>query len=194
MYWKDFSKAFKDGEHAFLSASNYSWYNYDDDKLFKTYMNRLASVRGTAIHDLACRLIKLKVALPEKKTTLNLYVNDCIKFKLRPEEKLYYSKFAYGTTDCINYENGVLRISDLKTGKTKTSFLQLMIYASLFFLAYPEIKLKDVKKIELRIYQNDNVYLENPEIDDILPIMDKIKRYSKMLKLLEAEYDEHFDS
>lgn len=189
MIWKDFSKNFRDGEHAFLGASNHAWYNYDDEKLVKVFINKLAATKGTALHDLACKLIKMKVSLPEDGSTLSLYVNDAISFDLRPEEKLFYSKFSYGTADAINFKDGVLRVSDLKTGKTKVSFLQLKIYTALFLLCYKEIPLKMVKKIELRIYQNKEVLLEIPEIDEILPIMDKIQRYSKILEELEENYD-----
>ena len=184
MIWKDFSKKFRDGEHAFLGASNHAWYNYDDEKLVRIYINKLAASRGTAMHALACSLIKLKVKLPENGSTLSLYVNDAIKLGLRPEEKLFYSKFAYGTADGIDFKDGILRVSDL----------QLMIYAALFFLCYPEIPLKNVKKIELRIYQNNEILEENPEIDEILPVMDKIQRYSRILEELEENYDEGFDS
>lgn len=194
MIWKDFSKSFKDGEHAFLGASNHAWYNYDDEKLVKVYINKLASARGTALHDLACRLIKMKIKLPENNSTFNMYVNDAIDFGLNPEYKLFYSKFAYGTADAIDFRDGIIKVSDLKTGKTKTSFLQLMIYVSLFLLCYPEISLKNIKKIELRIYQNNNIFIETPDIDEILPIMDKIKRYSKILEELEDNYDDGFDS
>lgn len=189
MIWKDFSKKFKDGEHAFLGASQHAWYNYDDEKLVRIYINKLAASRGTALHDLACKLIKMKVKLPENGSTLSLYVNDTIDLELRPEEKLFYSKFAYGTADAIDFKDGVLRVSDLKTGKTKVSFLQLMIYAALFLLCYPEIPLKMVKKIELRIYQNNEVLIEMPEIDEILPVMDRIQRCSKILEELEENYD-----
>lgn len=194
LVWKNFSKSFKDGEHSFLSPSSHAWYNYDDEKLVTVYISKLAANRGTALHLLACNLIKLKVPLPDVRKTLNMYVNDAIRLKLRPEEKLYYSKFAYGTVDAIEYVNNVLMISDLKTGKTKVSFLQLEIYAALFFLCYPELRLKCVKAIELRIYQNDDVLLETPGIDDILPIMDKIKRYSRILEELEVNYDDGFDA
>lgn len=191
MIWKDFSREFKKyGDHAFLGASQHSWYNYDDEKLMKVFLNRLATARGTKLHALAAQLIEMKVHLPDDRTTLSMYVNDGIDLGLRPEEKLFYSKFAYGTADTIDYRHGVLQISDLKTGKTKVSFLQLMIYAGLFFLAYPEVSLKNVKKIILRIYQNDEIYVKEPEIDDILPIMDKIERYSKILDNLEVEFDE----
>lgn len=189
MIWKDFSKKFKDGEHAFLGASQHAWYNYDDEKLVRIYINKLAASRGTALHDLACKLIKMKVKLPENGSTLSLYVNDAIDLELRPEEKLFYSKFAYGTADAIDFKDGVLRVSDLKTGKTKVSFLQLMIYAALFLLCYPEIPLKMVKKIELRIYQNNEVLIEMPEVDEILPVMDRIQRCSKILEELEENYD-----
>lgn len=194
MYWRDFSKTFKDGEHSFLSPSAYSWFNYDDDKLVTTYLNKLAASRGTALHDLACRLIKMKVKLPKMQRTLNLYVNDCIKHRMRPEEKLYYSKFCFGTCDAISYDQGVLRVFDLKTGRIKASFLQLKIYAALFFLCYSEVKLADVKDIVIRIYQNDEVEEDHPPTDEILPIMDKIIRYSRILQGLEDEYDEGFDA
>ena len=69
-----------------------------------------------------------------------------------------------------------------------------MIYSALFFLCYQEIPLKNVKKIELRIYQNNEILEENPEIDEILPVMDKIQRYSRILEELEENYDEGFDS
>ncbi len=190
MIWKDFSRSFRDGDHAFLGASNHAWYNYDDEKLVKVYISKLASVRGTMLHDLAYRLIKAKVKLPDKKDTLSLYVNDCIALGLKPEYKLYYSKFAYGTADAIDFKNGVLRVFDLKTGKSKVSFLQLNIYAALFLLCYPEISLKSVKEVELRIYQNNETLKEIYGIDEILPIMDKIKRYSKILEELEEKYDD----
>ena len=141
------------------------------------------------LHDLACKLIKMKVKLPDNGSTLSLYVNDCIDLDLRPEEKLYYSKYAYGTADCIDFKDGILRVSDLKTGKTKVQFLQLMIYAALFLLCYPEISLKCVRKIELRIYQNNEILMETPGIDEILPVMDRIKRCSKILEELEETYD-----
>ena len=54
--------------------------------------------------------------------------------------------------------------------------------------------MKNVKKIELRIYQNNEILEENPEIDEILPVMDKIQRYSRILEELEENYDEGFDS
>lgn len=189
MIWKDFSKKFKDGDHAFLSPSAHAWYNYDDEKLVKVFASKLAAGRGSALHALACNLIRLRVKLPDDGSTLSMYVNDAIKMGLRPEEKLYFSKFAYGTADTIDFKNGVLRVSDLKTGKTRVSFIQLMIYAALFLLCYPEIRLKSVKKIELRIYQNNEVHLETPGIDDILPVMDRIKRCSRILEELEDNYD-----
>ncbi len=192
MIWKDFSRSFRDGDHAFLSPSTHSWFNYDDEKLVQSYVSKLAAARGTALHALACNLIKMKVHLPSENRTLNMYVNDAIYFKMRPEEKLYYSKFCYGTTDCISYEEdpGILRIHDLKTGKTRASFLQLEIYAALFFLCYTDYEFRNTKEIELRIYQNDEVLVEHREIDDILPVMDKIKRYSRILEELEGKCDE----
>lgn len=191
MIWRDFSKAFKDGDHAFLSPSQHSWFNYDDEKLVKTYLNKMSAAQGSALHALACNLIKMKVRLPDLSRTLNMYVNDCIECRMRPEYKMYYSPYCYGTADAISYEDHTLRVFDLKNGKIKVSFVQLEIYAALFFLCYPEVKLPDTD-IELRVYQSDEIRVENPEPDIILPIMDKIVRYSKVLDRLEEEYNDEY--
>lgn len=194
MIWNDHSRDIPEGSHAFLSPSTHSWYNYSDDKLLETYVNKLASSRGTLLHSLACGLIQMKVLLPDTSDTLNLYVNDCIRNKMDPERKLYYSKFCFGTADAISIRDNILRIFDLKTGKTKASFLQLMIYAALFFLEYPQYKPGNLEKIELRIYQNDEVRIQEVEADEIVPIMDKIVRFSKILEEMEDKYDDGFDS
>lgn len=194
MEWHNHSRDMKDDAHAFLSPSAHSWINYEPEKLMQTYINKLATARGTALHELACRLIKLKVRLPNNDKTLNMYVNDAIKLKMDPEVKLFYSKFCYGTTDAISIAKNFLRIHDLKSGKNPASFSQLRIYAALFFLEYPEYKVGTMSGIELRIYQNDEIRIENPEADDILPIMDKIVKFSTLLEGLEDEYDDGFDA
>lgn len=193
MIWNNHSREIPKGSHAFLSPSSHSWCNYDDDKLIRTYINKLAVSRGTALHELAQKLILMKVRLPEKEETLNMYVNDAITAKLEPEKQLFYSKFCYGTADAIGVKDGKLTIYDLKTGKTPVSFVQLEIYAALFFLEYLQFK-PDKTKVELRIYQSCEIRKEEPEVDVIVPIMDRIVRFSRNLELLEAEYDEGFDS
>lgn len=190
MIWNNHNRDMKDGEHAFLSPSTYSWLNYSDEKLFQTYINKLASVRGTELHALAKDLIKMRILLPDTKQTLNMYVNDAIRLKMEPEVKLYYSKFCFGTADCIGMKDGIIRVWDLKTGKIKASFQQLRIYLALFFLEYPEYKPGLVDGMETRIYQGDEIRTENPSVEDILPIMDKIVRYTKILGGLEERYDE----
>lgn len=195
MIWNNHNRDMKDGEHAFLSPSTYSWLNYDDEKLVQTYINKLAASRGTALHALAANLIKMKVMLPNTQNTLNMYVNDSIRFKMEPERKLYYSRFCYGTADAIGIDKKeYVRVFDLKSGKIKASFNQLRIYLALFFLEYPQFKPGTVRGMETRIYQNDEIRIEKPNADDILPIMDRIVRYSKVLERLEEEYDDGFDS
>lgn len=196
MIWNDHSREIPEGAHSFLSPSLHTWLNYDDEKLVKTYINRLAAQRGTIIHDMAARLIKLKILLPDEQSTLNMYVNDAIRLKMEPEKKLYYSKFCFGTADAIlvDERNGILRIHDLKTGATKVSFAQLELYASIFFLEYKSFYKPGDLDVSLRIYQNDDFVDENPDIDLILHDMDKIVRFDRILNELEERYDEHFDS
>jgi hypothetical protein len=173
------------GHHAFLSASKYSWLNYDDEKIDVVYRNSLAAQRGTEIHEFAAKAIKLGIKLPRSHTTLNDYVNDAIGYHMLPEQVLFYSDNVFGTTDAISFRKGQLRIHDLKTGVTKASEIQLEIYAALFCLEYrvkpPEISM------ELRIYQSDEVIVYIADPDDILHIMDKITTFDDRINAVRME-------
>lgn len=171
-----------EGKHAFLSASKYHWINYDDEKLDDTYLKFLAIQRGTILHDFARQCIELRQKLPRSKKTLNQYVNDAIGFRMTPEQPLYYSDNCFGTADAIAFDNGFLRIHDLKTGVTPSSMHQLEIYMALFCLEY-KIKPFDVKS-ELRIYQNDQVHVYEPDPKDIMHISDKIVAFDKRIDKL----------
>ena len=74
----------------------------------------------------------------------------------------------------------MLRIHDLKNGRTPASVQQLRIYAAIFCLEYG-YNPRDID-IELRIYQLDEVLIENPEPEDISYIMDKIVLFDKRIK------------
>lgn len=167
------------GLHAFLGASKYHWINYDNQKLIDTYSNWRAAERGTELHDFAAQAIRLGQKLQGKKT-ISAYVNDAIGFKMTPEQPLFYSENCFGTADAISFKNNFLRIHDLKTGVTPASMNQLFIYAALFCLEY-KYKPADIQA-ELRIYQNDEIIVCEPTIDDIVPIMDKIITFDKLIQ------------
>ncbi len=173
------------GTHAFLSASKHHWTNYDDDKFLDVYAKHRAAQRGTELHDFASNAIRLGIKLPRANKTLNLYVNDGIGFKMRPEVTLFYSFNCYGTADAIAFRNKVLRIHDLKTGTVGASMRQLEIYAALFCLEYKE----DPNNIgcELRIYQSDQVLVHDPAPEDLLYIMQKIKTFDDRIQELQRE-------
>jgi len=173
------------GQHAFLSASSYHWLNYDEEKLTERFLRAQAVQRGTELHDLACRLITLRIKMPRNHQTLNQYVNDALGFDMTPEQILYYSPNCFGTADTICFRDGFLRIHDLKTGEGRVSMKQLMIYAALFCLEYL-YEPKDLKGIELRIYQNDDVMIENPDPAEIRVVMDTIVAFDKQLNELKA--------
>ena len=174
-----------EGKHAFLSASKYHWVNYSDEKLDEVFRTFSASQRGTELHDLACRCIKLGVKLPRSQKTLNMYVNDGIGFKMSPEVVLYYSDNCFGTADTISFKHDFLRIHDLKTGVTPASMHQLDIYAAIFCLEYG--KSPEKIQIESRIYQNDEVIVREPPPDDILYVMDKIVAFDRRIEKLKME-------
>ena len=174
-----------EGKHAFLGASKYHWINYDDEKLIESYSKFQATLNGTILHDFACQCITLGQKLPKSQKTLNMYVNDAIGFKMKPEQVLYYSDNCFGTADAICFRNGILRIHDLKTGVTRAHMEQLEIYAALFCLEYNK-KPSDID-MELRIYQNNEIIVHNPTVEDILPIMDKIITFDKLIDRMKME-------
>ena len=174
-----------EGKHAFLGASKYHWINYDADKVADSYSRFLAVQKGTELHDFAAQCIKLGQKLPRSKKTLNMYVNDAIGFKMTPEQVLYYSENCFGTADSISFRNGLLRIHDLKTGVIPAHMEQLMIYAALFCLEY-KVKPSEID-MELRLYQSDNVLYHNPTAEDIVPIIDKIISFDKIIANIKLE-------
>ena len=163
------------GEHSFLSPSNYHWINYSREKLEAVYLNQRSKERGTVLHAFAATAIEEKIKLANHKKALNLFVNDCIGFKMEPELVLYYSNNAFGTADAISFRDNMLRIFDLKTGVTKASFKQLDVYVALFCLEYGI----DPKKIDIetRIYQGSGFEVSIPEPGYILDIMNTIEEF-----------------
>lgn len=176
-----------EGHHAFLGASKYHWINYNEEKLINAYSKFLATQKGTELHDFACRCIKLGIKLPKNQKTLNMYVNDAIGFKMTPEQPLYYSDNCFGTADTISFKEKekLLRIHDLKTGTSPVSIHQLEIYTALFCLEY-DVSPYDIR-IELRLYQSDNVIIHEPPADTIRYIMDKIIIFDKTIEKMKSE-------
>ena len=177
-----------EGTHAFLSPSQYSWTNYDDEKLIERFHNHEALQRGTELHEYAALAIKHKRKQPRSRQTLCEYINDAIGYRMDPEVTLFYSRWCYGTADAISYrkepkvckDKKVLRIHDLKTGDTPAKLRQLEVYAALFCLEYA-VKPSELFII-LRIYQFDDILEEYPTAEQIVPIMDKIKRFTKLIE------------
>lgn len=182
IFLKDDHLKFPKDDHALFSASNYHWTNYTIEKMMEKFSENDAKKIGTDMHELACRLIQMKVKLPNEPHTFNMYVNDCILHGMYPEKQLMYSQEFRGTADALTISpDNELLIFDLKTGKTKASMRQLEIYAALFFLDFG-CEPRDVGDIILRIYQNNEIMEKHPEIDEIVPIMDKIVTVDTLIK------------
>lgn len=179
MNFNDHSKL--NGCHAFLSASQYHWIRYDEDKIVDKYNKQLAVKKGTELHDFASMCIKLGQKLPKSKKTLNSFVNDAIGYRMESEQVLFYSENCFGTADAISFDDKgrFLRIHDLKTGVNPAHFEQLMIYAAMFCLEY-NYEPENIA-IELRLYQNDEVLILEPSPQDIGDIMNTIVRFDKII-------------
>ena len=180
-----------EGLHAPFSPSQSSWLRYDDNNIIDVYANKKAAEMGTKLHKWAKDTIDLGIKQARSKKTLCAYVNDAIGFKMNTEVILYYSDRFFGTADAISFRKDhttgrfMLRIHDLKTGKTPVKMEQLKVYAALFCLEY---KFKPAEiDIELRIYQNDEVVYLIPEPDEITHIMDRIVHLDKILEKIDYE-------
>lgn len=206
MIWNDHSRDIPQGSHAFLGASKYSWLNYDEEKLEDVWKSQYARMAGTVLHELASKLIanKIKLSYSDKHLVLlylldnnvphsvinidkimdNLvpYVKDGIGFRMVVEQPLKYSDNVFGTADAIIFDEKkkFLRIHDYKSGDTPASLKQLEIYASLFCLEY-DYKPGELE-YELRIYQNGEILVGNPTAKDILPTIDKIVTFDRLIE------------
>ncbi len=183
-----------EGQHAILSASNHHWIRYTDEKMDHRFKTRLAAERGTRLHDLANRAIRLKRFMPDDGDSFNMYVNDAIRLGLVPELTVYYSLNSYGTADAIGFSQPplslrwLLRIHDLKTGVAKTSVDQLYVYAALFCLEYG-VKPYEID-YEFRIYQNDEIQVyDQVDPGEVLRIMGMIVHFDKRIDRLREESD-----
>jgi hypothetical protein len=174
-----------EGLHAPFSASKSSWLRYDDQKALEVYSNMKAAEMGTRLHNWAKETIDLRRKQPKNKDTINMYINDAIGYKMDTEVVLFYSPRFFGTADAICFRRNKLRIHDLKTGKIPAKMEQLEIYAALFCLEY-DMKPGEIE-MELRIYQNEQVIVHEPTAEDILPIMDKIIHFDKLLERYDEE-------
>lgn len=125
-----------EGQHAFLSPSQYHWINDNEEELRERFIASRAAEIGTMTHQLASLAIQLNHIQARNGDAVNRFVNDAISFKMASEQPLFYSWKCFGTADAIAYRKNVLRISDLKTGVKPTKFDQLRIYAALFCLEY----------------------------------------------------------
>lgn len=149
------------------------------------YLNYKATQRGTELHALAAEHIRLGIKMPKTKKTLDNYINDAIGYGMDPEVLLYFSNNCFGTADAISFKKDLLRIHDLKTGVTPASIKQLEIYAALFCLEY-NVEPGNID-MELRLYQNNEIIITNPEADDILPIMDRIISFDKVIEEMKGD-------
>ena len=203
-----------EGQHAFLSPSQYHWIRYTKEKLIERYFNSQAVERGTKLHAYAHDAIELNRMQPRNKDTVNMFINDAIGFKMASEQPLFYSYLCFGTADAISYKRNMLRIHDLKTGETEAHFEQLRIYAALFCLNY-QARVRELRKkglsdidiarqfdvspkelhfdpeqmneINLRIYQSGVVREEIADPREIRDLMDIIVSSVEVIRNVKAE-------
>jgi hypothetical protein len=159
--------------------------NYDEEKIRERFRTVTAAALGTRKHELASELIELGQKLADTGQTLNMYVNDCIGYRMQPEVLLYFSDNCFGTADAISFELNPrtqkmrLRVFDLKTGDSKTSEKQLWVYIAIFCCEY-EVDINEIE-VDARIYQHDMIYEFDIDPVDILDLIAKMKRFDEVV-------------
>lgn len=166
-------------KHAFLSPSGYAWLRYTPETLTTRYINSRKKEEGTLLHVFASTAIMQRIKLAPLKRALNQFVNDAIGFDMESEQILYYSEHCFGTADAIRYSDNTLRVHDLKTGTTKVSFDQLLVYSALFCLEY-SVKPKKTEFI-CRIYQGSGFQELMLDPADVKVAMDTIISHDAVL-------------
>lgn len=171
------------GRHSELSPSQYSWVNYDDNKLLSVHTNRMRVEEGTKKHEYASMAIKLGIKQRRANDALTMFINDAIRYDMDSEVMLSYDDdYAFGTTDAIflDVDKRQLKVFDLKTGQTKASFIQLDVYVAYCLLEYG-LDPHDFE-IEERIYQYDGFEAQEPDPDAIFDLMMLIVRFVDILR------------
>lgn len=177
-----------EGKHAFLSPSSYHWLNYDLQRLEARFHSWKSARRGTDLHELAKEAIRLRIYLDPSMGALADFVNHAIDFEMEPEQILFYSDNAFGTTDAIKLDNSptyprpVLRISDYKSGITSTKVDQLEVYAALFCLEYGYDPFE--LDYDLRIYQREEIFTFETPSERISAIMERIVEFDAHIERL----------
>ena len=174
----NFNRHFElEGKHAILSPSKPYWLNYNQDQIRNYVISQQAAARGTRLHDLAARLIQEGLKLKGPTQTLTAFVNDALGYGMSPEVALKYTENCFGHTDAIGYDRGILRVHDYKSGAGPVHMEQLEIYAALFLLEYErQFGVNPANtKVNLRIYQNDDIQEENPDKDRMEELIYLIK-------------------
>lgn len=176
-----------EGKHALLSPSGYHWLRYDKEKMQNVYLNNLRKEKGTRLHALASELIKLGVDPTNERQALIQFVLDAMGLGMESEQVLYYSDYVFGTADAIKYDEKAktLLVFDLKTGTSKPSFDQLLIYAAIFCLEYG--KAPEKMKFELRLYQGRGYKDCFPEPVDVRNTMNQIVEMDSVIQRMKSE-------
>ena len=198
------------GKHAAFGGSNWRWINYENDEDFiRALISKQATDIGTGVHEYAsrhirrgfklgnnkdaknelllylleeCHIPEYAIDIPNLFDNLRNYVNDAVGFHMTPEVPIKYSEGVFGTADALIFTDGLLRIHDLKTGYMPAHIEQLMVYAAFYCLEY-RVKPIDIS-YELRIYQNNEIWVEQPDPMDIQRITKQAVRASNIaLKL-----------
>lgn len=183
------------GYHALLSPSYGHWENYDEQKMQARLTALQAAAIGIRKHNWAHEAIRLGIRQQRNGSTLSMYINDGIGYRMTPDVILVATDDAFGEADTLSYrEEGkqrkpTLRVSDLKTGITPAKMLQVELYAAFFYLEYRLDARPEDSDTILRIYQNDKIIGGKADPARIRHLMTRTMAQDALAKRLRKEME-----
>ena len=151
--------------------------------IYEKYMMETSKVYDPRVGSIF--LDHLRYLPGEAYLSVKMFVCDSIGFRMESEQKLSVSKVIEGTADAVRFypKDNLLRISDLKTGSRPAKIEQVFIYAALYCY---ENRLDPLKtNFEARIYQNGEIYIEQPTGEEIKSLLNTILHINEVVSKFE---------
>lgn len=149
---------------------------------FKTFViNLYWNEKDDCITDEGIKMMTaIKFVPKEMYLSVMMFINDSIGFHMVSEKELKYSDVLYGTTDAISFNNGELRVHDLKTGlKPIEDPTQLLIYCALFCLDY-KVSPEQCKRIIVCVYQNGEIKSCEVSVEQLNKTIERMKHVNEV--------------
>lgn len=210
MQWNEHSNL--EGRHSFLSPSNHSWKNYDDEKLISVFLGNQRKIEGTKLHTWAEEIISSvhrtkEILSRTSKRTFRIDIdmirsygedNPIVRNSKAKETVFMYINDAikydmiaeqplmYDNTFCFGTADAIQFDGKLlRIHDLKTGETPASIDQLIIYAALFCLEYQQDPNslmFELRIYQTDEIVIHKPTADEIIEMMNRIVHFVDVLR------------